>query len=123
VTRSLRSKLMREGGRPAAVAERMNFHPDSVLPFAQLERARTARHPKVPMTATGASGQLPLASNDKTAPAALVEDLARGEPEPKFEHGGPRAPRLPALDSAERCGRDILHVHEQRCDKDHGSGK
>ena len=78
---------MREGNCPVAVAQRMHFHPDSVLPFVQLECARTARHPKVPMMAAGAPGQFALASNDETAPAALLEDLPGGELEIEFEHG------------------------------------
>ena len=61
---SLRRKLMCEGGCPAAVTQRMHFHPDSGLPFAQLQCARTARHPKVPMMAANSPGQFTLASND-----------------------------------------------------------
>jgi hypothetical protein len=40
------------------------------------------------MMAPGASGQFALASNDETAPGALVEDLAGGEGEIELEHGG-----------------------------------
>ena len=65
----------------------MHFHPDSVLPFVQLQRARTAWYPKVPMMAADATGQFALASNDETAPAALLEDLPGGELEIEFEHG------------------------------------
>src|SRR5713226_98014 len=42
---SLRRKLIREVGCPAAVMLRMHFHPNSVLPLAQLQCARTAWHP------------------------------------------------------------------------------
>jgi len=79
---------MGEGSCPAAVAQGMYFHPGPVVPFAQLQRARTAWHTKVPMVAAGAPGQLSLASNDETAPAALLEDLPGGELEIEFEHGG-----------------------------------
>jgi hypothetical protein len=39
------------------------------------------------MMASGAPSQLTLASDDKTAPAALVEDLPGAELEIEFEHG------------------------------------
>jgi hypothetical protein len=39
------------------------------------------------MMASGASSQLALASDDKTAPAALVEYLPWAEVEIEFEHG------------------------------------
>ena len=55
---------MREGTCPAAVTQRMDLHPDSVLKFAQLQRALAAWHPKVPVMAAGATGQLAHASND-----------------------------------------------------------
>src|ERR1700693_490539 len=61
---ALPRKLMREGSCPAAVTQRMHFHPDSVLPFTQLQRARTARHPKMPMMAPSTTCQFALASND-----------------------------------------------------------
>ncbi len=75
---------MREGSCPAAVTPRMHFDPDSVLPLAQFQCARTAWHPKVPMMTPGAPGQFALASNDETAPAALVEHLLGGELEVEF---------------------------------------
>jgi hypothetical protein len=95
LTRNIRSRLstlllrqlMRQGSCPAAVTQRMHFHPDSVLPLAQLQRAWATWHPKVPMMAAGSPGQLALASNDQTAAAALVEDLPGGELDSKFEHG------------------------------------
>ena len=65
----------------------MHFHPDSVLPFVQLQRARAAWYPKVPVMAADAPGQFALASNDETAQAALLEDLPGGELEIEFEHG------------------------------------
>jgi hypothetical protein len=40
------------------------------------------------MMAAGAAGQFALASNDETAPAALVEDLHGGELEIELEHSG-----------------------------------
>ena len=80
---------MRQGRRPAAVTQRMHFHPDPVPPFVQLQGARAAWHVKVPMMAAGAPGQLSLASNDQTVPPALLEDLRGGELEIEFEHGPP----------------------------------
>jgi hypothetical protein len=65
----------------------MHLDPDSVLPFAQLQSAWTARHAEVPMMASGAPSQFALASDDKTAPAALVECLPWAELEIEFEHG------------------------------------
>ncbi len=65
----------------------MHFHPDTALPFVQLESAPTARYPKMPMMAAGAPGEFSLASNDDTAPAAFVEDVFGGEREIEFEHG------------------------------------
>jgi hypothetical protein len=38
------------------------------------------------MMAAGTPGQFALASNDETAPAALLEDLPGGEFESEFEH-------------------------------------
>jgi hypothetical protein len=81
-------QFVREGGCPAAVTQRMNFHPDTALPFAQLQCARAARHPKVPMMAASTPGQFALASNDQTTPAALVEDLFGCELEMELEHRG-----------------------------------
>ena len=78
---------MRERTCPAAVTQGMHFHPDSVLPFVQLQCSRTAWYPKVPMMAADATGQFALASNDETALAALLEDLPGGELETEFEHG------------------------------------
>jgi hypothetical protein len=77
---------MREGSCPATVTQWMHFHPDSVLKFAQLQGARSARHPKVPMVTPPAPRQLTLASNDQTAPLALVQDLPGCELENEFEH-------------------------------------
>jgi len=79
---------MREGIGPAAVTQRMHFHPDPVLPFAQFQCAGTAWPPKVPMMAPGAPSQFALASNDATAPATFVEDLLVGELEVELEHCG-----------------------------------
>lgn len=77
---------MGECGGPAAVTQGMHLHPDSILPFAQLQRARTAWHPKVPMVAAAAPGQFTFASNDQSAPSAIVENLPGGEPEIDLEH-------------------------------------
>lgn len=65
----------------------MHFHPDSVLPFVQLQSAGTAWNSKVPMMAADAPGQLALASNDDAAPAALGQDLSGAQLEIEFEHG------------------------------------
>jgi hypothetical protein len=78
---------MRERGCPAAVTQRMHFDPDSVLPFVQLQSAGTAWNPEMPMMAPGTPRKFALASNDDSAPAALVEDLLGGELEIEFEHG------------------------------------
>jgi len=67
----------------------MHLHPHSVLPFAQLQSAWTAWHAEVPMMASGPPSQFALASDDKTAPPALVEDLPNAELEIEFEHGLP----------------------------------
>ena len=80
-------KLISEGTCPAAVTQGMHFHPDSVLPFAQLQGARPARHTKVPVAAAGAPGQFALIANNETALAALLEDLPGWELEIQFEHG------------------------------------
>src|SRR5579859_4727561 len=64
----------------------MHLYPDTVLPFAQLQRARAARHPKMPVTAAGGPSLFALASNHQAASAALLEDLPGGEREIKFEH-------------------------------------
>ena len=85
--RSLRRKLTREGARPAAVTQRMNLHPDSGPIFAQLQCARAAWHPKVPVVAARTSGQLALASKDQTTLATLIEGLPCGELEVEFKHG------------------------------------
>jgi len=50
--------------------------------------ARAARYSKMPMPAPITPGQLALATNDKTAPAALVEGLPRCELEVQLEHVG-----------------------------------
>jgi len=85
----LRRKVLGDCGSPPAVTQRMHFDPDSVLPFAQLQSAWTAWHPKVPMMAALAPGQLALAANHQAAPAALVEGLPGRELEIEFEHAGP----------------------------------
>jgi len=82
----LRRKLMREGSCPAAVAQWMHLHPNPVLPFVQLECARAAGYPEMPMMATGTPGQLALASNDETAPMTLLENLPGGDLKIEFEH-------------------------------------
>ncbi len=66
----------------------MHFHPDSILPSAYFQGACPARHPKVPMVAPSAAGQLALALHDETAPAALVEGLVGCELEIELEHSG-----------------------------------
>ncbi len=69
----LTRQLVCEGANPACIAQRMNFHPDSVPPFVQLERPWAARNPKVPVAAAGASSQLALVPDDEAATAALLE--------------------------------------------------
>jgi hypothetical protein len=77
---------MCESGGPAPVTQWMHFHPDPIAPLVDLQRARTARHPKVPVVASGSPGQLAFASHHEAAPAALVEDLFAGELEIELEH-------------------------------------
>jgi len=77
-----------ERARPSAVAQRVHFDPDLVLPRAQLERPGTARHSKVPVMAPASAGKFAFASNHEAAPPALVEDLAGGQRESELEHGG-----------------------------------
>jgi hypothetical protein len=84
---SLGRELLCDGSCPTAVAQRMHLDPDPVLPFVQLQCARTAWNPKMPMMAAGAPGQFTLASNHEPASAALLEDLLGGEPKIEFEHG------------------------------------
>jgi hypothetical protein len=72
---------------PTTVAQRMDFHPDPVLPLVQLQGARTAWNPKMPMMAAGASCKFTLAPNDEAALPALVENLRGGELDIEFEHG------------------------------------
>jgi hypothetical protein len=79
-------KVVCERTCPTAITQGMHFHPDPVLPFVQLQRARTAWYPKVPMMATGAPGQFALAAHDEPAPATFFEDLPSGELEVEFEH-------------------------------------
>ena len=77
---------MRKGSCPAAVTQRMHLHPDAVLPFVQLQCARTTWHPKVPVMAACTPSQFALAAHDETAPAAFLKDLPGSELEIEFEH-------------------------------------
>ena len=78
---------MCDGSCPTAVALRMHFHPDPVLPLVQLQSARTAWNPKMPMMATCAACKFTLAPNDEAALAALVKYVRDVEVEVEFEHG------------------------------------
>lgn len=82
-------QLMGHGSRPAAVAQRMHLHPDPVLPCIQLQRARTAWNPEMPMTAAGPPGQFTFASNHNAAPAALLENLLGRDIEIEYEQSRP----------------------------------
>lgn len=77
---------MCERGRPATVSQRMHFHPDPSLPFAQLERARSPRETKVPMATTRVLSQFTLAPNDETSLAALGKGAIGGEHEIQLQH-------------------------------------
>jgi hypothetical protein len=77
---------MCKGRCPTTVTQRMHFHPDSVLPLVQLECPRTAWNLKVPMMGASAPSQFALASNDNSAPAALLEDFPCREIEIELKH-------------------------------------
>ena len=64
----------------------MHFHPDPVLPLVQLQCARTAWNPKVPVMAADASCKFALAPNNEAALTALVKNLRGGQLEIEFEH-------------------------------------
>ena len=64
----------------------MHLHPDSVLPFAQLERARAPWKPEMPVVAASATGQLAFASNDETTLTALGKSLISRDVQGEFEH-------------------------------------
>lgn len=67
----------------------MHLHPDPVLPVVQLECARAARYPKMPMTGAETARELALTSNDESTTAARLQDLPGGELEIKFEQARP----------------------------------
>src|SRR2546428_12161479 len=69
------AEFVSKRGRPAAITSRMHLHPDSVLPLAQLERARAPWKPEMPVVAASAAGQLAFASNDETTLTALGKSL------------------------------------------------
>jgi len=77
-----------DGPPPCLIAAllALALQPAASAPDGSLAGGRTARHPKVPMMAAGAPGQFAFASNDETAPAALLEDLPGCELETEFEH-------------------------------------
>jgi hypothetical protein len=54
--RVLRAELVSKFCCPAAVTPRMHFHPDSVLPLAELQGAATPREAEMPVVATCAAG-------------------------------------------------------------------
>lgn len=64
----------------------MNLHPGPALPLAQLERAGPPWKPEVPVVATGASGQLALAANDKATPTALGESIIGSDFQLELNH-------------------------------------
>ena len=64
----------------------MHLHPDSVLPLAQLERARAPWKPEMPVVAASAAGQLAFASNDETTLTALGKSLISRDVQVEFEH-------------------------------------
>lgn len=54
--RVLRAELVSKFCCPAAVTPRMHFHPDSVLPLAELQGAAAPREAEMPVVATCAAG-------------------------------------------------------------------
>ena len=54
--RVLRAELVSKFCCPAAVTPRMHFHPDSVLPLAELKGAAAPREAEMPVVATCAAG-------------------------------------------------------------------
>ena len=78
---------MREGLRPATVAERMNLDPDSVPRLVQLQRAGTVGEPEMPMPAAWAPREFALALNDQSSLTTFFEDFPCRQLEIEFEHG------------------------------------
>ena len=64
----------------------MHLHPDAVFQLAQLERARAAGKPEMPMVATGMTRQLALTSNDEATLTAFGQSLGRRDVQVQFEH-------------------------------------
>jgi hypothetical protein len=77
---------MCDGGCPTAVPQRMHLHPDPVLPFIQLQSARSTWDPKIPVTATRAPSPLALAPHQKATATELLQDLISGDLQIKFQH-------------------------------------
>lgn len=77
---------MRQAARPAAVPQRVYLHPHPVAPGVQLQRPRAAGRRQVPVAATWAAGQHPLAAHHRAAAAALLQDLVQAEVEVELEH-------------------------------------
>jgi hypothetical protein len=64
----------------------MNFQPDPVARFAQLESSGSTRKAEVPVPAPARTGEAALAPYDKPAAAAFRENLASRKCEFQLEH-------------------------------------
>lgn len=64
----------------------MHFHPDPSVPFVQLQRTRSPRKTKMPMSTTRAPSQFALAPNEETSRAALRKGFASREHEIQLHH-------------------------------------
>lgn len=78
---------MREVARPAAVAQRVDFHPDPSLPFVQLQGAFATGNPEVPVTTARAACELAFALDNEAVPAACLEGLLGSEFDIQDKHG------------------------------------
>jgi hypothetical protein len=80
----------------------MHFHPDSVLPLAELEGAAAPRKAEMPVVATCAAGQLALAANDKASLRTFGESFGSAEVQVELEQDGPIvSPPTPAMGGQE----------------------
>jgi hypothetical protein len=67
----------------------MHLHPDTLMPFVQLERTGVSRNPKMPMMAAWKRRECTLTLNDKAALTARRESLLSRDLQIKFEHDKP----------------------------------
>lgn len=76
-----------ERARPAAVAPRMDLHPDTPAALAQLQSPGPAGDAEVPVAPAFAASQVTLAPDHEPAPFALQEDLLGAEVDRQLQHG------------------------------------